>query len=378
MLTIHKLYFASMLAATAIGPFRAMAADAPKPPPVVQSFAALGPATPADLAHLREALEKAPGAVTVEVRPAPGGALIAVKGDVLFTILAAAARPLGYRMEQLAVRWYAADGPAGDADLARLREALQAAPGVEGAALGKDEAGLAVRVTGIAPTSVVAKAAKSAGFTLRQLGAYAASGPGTVDQLKRLRTALTAVPEVEKVEMQDLLGGATLLIQGDVAETKLTAAARSAGYTLAALRNAPGRKAEFAIGAKPGSTVDEQKVREFAEGLEGVEAAEIRSTLEGKQLALTGDRLKPDRIVAAAAEAGIELRVVENVTLPSLAPKAGRVTPASYEDAIVEDPIEPGKPAPQFTLLSQDGVRKISLGDFTGAKPLVLIFGSCT
>ena len=64
MRKIHKLYFVSMLAATAIGPLRALAADAPKPPPVVQSFAALGPATPADLAHLREALEKAPGAVT--------------------------------------------------------------------------------------------------------------------------------------------------------------------------------------------------------------------------------------------------------------------------------------------------------------------------
>lgn len=189
---------------------------------------------------------------------------------------------------------------------------------------------------------------------------------------------LVKVPGVEQVEMARLIGGATLLVYGDVVDPQLITAAKDQGYTLAAIRNAAGRRAEFAVGARPGAAVDEAKLKAFALGIEGVEAAEVLSTLDGPQLVLTGDRLKPERIVAAAAENGFDLQVVENVSLPSLTPKAGRVTPAAYEDAVNEDPIEVGKVAPDFALLSRDGATRIRMSDSAGKRPVVLIFGSCT
>lgn len=360
-------------AARADGP-----APAPKPPPVVQSFIATGPATEADFARLRSTLEKVPGVVSVQVRKGVGGATLTVQGDALYTLLAAAAKPVGYQMQQTPVRFYAARGPGEKADLARLRQALVGVPGVNKVAFGQEAAGLAVRIAGIAPTPALAAAAKEAGFSLRQLEAYVAAGPSAAPILEKLRKALSQVPGVEQVEMEGLQGGATLLVYGDVKDTSLRTVAKAQGYTLAALRNAAGRRAEFAVNTLPGATADEKKLREFGAGIEGIEAVEVRSDEEGQVLVLTGDRIKPDRIVAAGAAAGFNLQVVENVSLPTLTPQAGRNTPAAYEDAILEDPIQVGKPAPPFSLLSRDGVQKLSLSQGAGKRPTVLIFGSCT
>lgn len=368
-----------MLGLLCAGPVRADGtATPPKPPPVVQSFIATGPSAAADLMRLRATLEKVPGVVSVRVRKGVGGATLMVQGDALYTLLAAAARPLGYQMQLTPVRYFAAKGPAEKESLSRLREALTGVAGVDKVAFGQDEAGLAVRIAGIAPTPEVTAAAGGAGFSLRQLEAYVAAGPSEAASLAKLRKALSQVAGVEQVEMEGLRGGATLLIYGDVKDAALRTAANSHGYTLAALRNAVGRRAEFAVSTHPGSSVDEKKLREFGEGIEGIEAVELRSTDEGQVLVLTGDRIKPDRIVAAGAAAGFDLQVVENVSLPSLKPQAGRNTPAAYGDAILEDPIQVGKPAPAFELLSRDGMRKIALSPAAGKRPTVLIFGSCT
>ena len=350
----------------------------PAPPPVVQSFVATGSSTEADLARLRSTLERVTGVVRVQVRKGVGGASITVQGDALYTLLAAAAQPIGYQMQQTPVRFFAAKGPAEKADSARLREALRGVPGVDRVAFGQDEAGLAVRIAGIARTPELTLAAKGAGFSLRQLEAYVAAGPSTEPALAKLRKAMSQVSGVEQVELEGLQGGATLLVYGDVKDTVLGTVAKAYGYTLATLRNAVGRRAEFAVTARPGVTTDEKKLREFGERIEGIEAAEVQSSDEGQLLVLTGDRIKPERIVAAAATAGFDLQVVENVSLPSLTPQAGRNTPAAYEDAIIEDPLQVGKPAPPITLLSKDGVGKLSLDPVAAKRPTVLIFGSCT
>jgi len=350
---------------------------APKPPPVVQTFVATGPSTDADLARLRSVLEKVTGVVTVDVRKGAGGASLTVKGDVLYTLLAAAAKPIGFQMQHTPTRFFAAAGPSGEADLGRLRVELLKVPGVDKVEYGRDDASIALRVSGIASTASICAHAKAAGFQLRQVGAYVASGPTAEADLSRLRKTVQRAAGVEQVEMQALAGGATLLVYGGVTDPQLIAAAKSAGFTLAALRNAAGRRAEFAVNDKR-TPLNEQKLREFVQGIEGIDEIDLRTTSDGPRLAVSGDRLKPDRIVAAAAEAGFELQIVENVTLPSLTPRAGRNTPAAYGDAILEDPIKVGEAAPQFTLLSQDGVRKISLSDYAGKKPVVLIFGSCT
>lgn len=177
----RSLLLAPLLSLSLVAGMRATYAQGapPKPAPVVQSFVAAGPSGPADLQRLRSALEKVRGVTSVEVQPGPGGARIAVKGDVLYTLLDAAARPLGYRMQITPVRFYAARGSGDRGDLARLRETLTRVPGVDRVALGQDQAGLAVRVSGIAPAPALHEAAKAAGYTLRQVGAYVASGPMT-------------------------------------------------------------------------------------------------------------------------------------------------------------------------------------------------------
>ena len=42
------------------------------------------------------------------------------------------------------------------------------------------------------------------------------------------------------------------------------------------------------------------------------------------------------------------------------------------------DTLQVGDPAPDFTLLDPQGKRKVTLSDFRGKKPVVLIFGSYT
>lgn len=359
--------------ASAGGPPRA----ALKAPPTVQSFVAAGPSAEADLGRLRVALEKVAGVVKVDVRAGVGGATLVVKGDVLYTLLAAAAKTAGFTMEPTPARFYAAGGPTGDAELTALRTALGMVPGVDKIELSRQPAGAALRISGVAKPADLTAAGRSAGFALRQLGSYAASGPSAEADLARLRAALRKVTGVEQVELQGLVGGATLLIYGDVKDAQLVAAAKNARFALWPLRNAAGRTAEFKIGGKTTAN-DHQKLADLLRSVEGMGEIEVRVAPEGPLLLVTGGRQRSNRIIAAAAEGGFELVAVDDVTLPSLIPRAGRNTPPDYDDAILEDPVRPNEAAPQFTLLTKDGENKLSLSDYVGKKPVVLMFGSCT
>lgn len=356
-------------------------ADPPKgalrPPPVVQTFVARGPSAEADLSRLKSALEKAAGVVTIGLRPTVGGAFVDVKGDVLYTLLAAHTKPVGYQLTQLPIRTYAAKGSTAEADLARLKAALTGTPGVEDIALSPAEGGGAARISGIAPYAALVAMAKGSGYSLRQVGGFVVAGSSSEGQLAKLKAALAKAPRVEQVELLALSGGATLLIYGDVKNTELELAAKRLGYEFSALSNGFNKRAQFTVRGVP-SSEDQEKLRTVIQNLEGTQRTEIGMADGGLKVVVEGERLKPDRIAAAAKEAGFELRMIESVALPTLTPQAGRVAPAAYDDAIVGDPITAGEAAPTFTLLSQDGTTKLSLSDSLGKKPVVLVFGSCT
>ena len=359
----------------------AKAADAPKgalrPPPVVQTFVARGPSTEADRDRLKSALAKAAGVVTVAVRPTVGGFFVDVKGDVLYTLLAAHAKPVGFQLGQLPARLYVAKGPAAEADLAKLKSALSGVAGVEDVTIGPEQVGAAVRIRGIAPYAALVGAAKSGGYELRQVGGFVVAGSSAEGQLAKLKAALQKGQNVEQVEILALTGGATLLIYGDIKNSQLADTAKTLGYEFSALSNGYINRQEFTVGGSL-SSEDQEKLRNLAQALEGTRKSEVLMSPTGIKLVVEGERLKPERIATAAKEAGFDVRTIETVSLPTLTPMAGRNTPAAYEDAIVEDPIVPGGDAPTFSLLSKDGTTKLSLSDSFGKKPVVLIFGSCT
>jgi hypothetical protein len=61
-----------------------------------------------------------------------------------------------------------------------------------------------------------------------------------------------------------------------------------------------------------------------------------------------------------------------------LVPETGRNTPPDVDSGGTEGQAMLGGPAPDFTLVAQDGTSKVSLHDLMGKKPVVLVFGSCT
>lgn len=207
---------------------------AAKAPAIPRLYVATGPSSEADLASLRAALSELAGVQKVEARAEFGAVTVTIDGDGRSTqsLFAAAARSVGFVLRPAPDRTYAAAGPSGEADLTRLRAALTQLRGVERVDMGVQPDGAAVRISGVTGYDALRAAGKSAGFTLRQIGSYVASGPSAPPDLARLRAALAPLPEVEQVEMQGLNGGATLLIYGDVRETRLVQGAKSAGFLL--------------------------------------------------------------------------------------------------------------------------------------------------
>jgi len=376
----RKTLYLGLLIAAMVPSVVARAADPPGAPkaatqarPSRRTFVAIGPASEAHLARLRTALSKVAGVIRVETRPEADGASVFIEGETS-SLVSAAARSAGYMLRPAPTRSFAAAGPTGDADLARLREALGKVNGVDQLEVGRHSNGGALRVSGIAAAGELVAAGKSAGFSLRQLGAYVAAGPSAAADLKRLRAALQKTRGVEELDLRGLDGGATLLIFGDVKDSQLAAAGKSAGFDVWPLSNAGGPR-EFKISAE----TDQQKLRELLRQVEGIGEVELRNGPEGARLVISGGRARPDRILAAAREGGIELALLpEAVSLPTVVPEAGRGTPPDYDERELDDQAKPGAPAPDFSLLSKDGVSRISLSDFTGKKPVVLLFGSCT
>jgi copper chaperone CopZ len=319
---------------------------------------------------------KVAGVIAVEICAAADGATVSIEGESS-SLLSAAARSAGFMLRPAPTRSFAASGPTGDADLARLREALGKVDGIEQVDLGRHPGGAALRVTGIATGADLVAAGKSAGFALRQLGAYVAAGPSADADLTRLRAALGKVSGVESVELRGLDGGATLLIAGEVRDNQLVAAGKTVGFEIWPLSSAGGPR-EFKISGAAGAS-DQGKLREALQNVEGLGDVEIRAASDGARLVVAGGRARPEQIVEAARVAGIELSSLrEAVSLPSVVPEAGRGTPPDYDERELEDQAKLGAPAPGFTLLSKDGETKLSLSAYQGKKPVVLLFGSCT
>ena len=65
-------------------------------------------------------------------------------------------------------------------------------------------------------------------------------------------------------------------------------------------------------------------------------------------------------------------------TAGSEPPDRERIAPAAPGERIKQDLTVVGDLAPDFTLISRDGTKKITLADSRGQKPVVLIFGSYT
>jgi copper chaperone CopZ len=341
---------------------------------------ATGPTAAADLARLRAAIGKLAGITKVEARAEFDAVTVTVDGDGRSTesLIGAAARSAGFTMRAALPRYYAATGSGAAADLGRLRAALEKVYGVEKVEHTAQAGGAAVRILGVMQHPAVAAAAKTAGYTLRPVGSYVAAGPSGEQELGQLRAAVGKVAGVEQVELLGMTGGATLLIYGDVKEATLAEAAKAGGFTLWPLHHAAGPRL-FAIERRPG-TDGQQQLRQALQNLEGIGELGIGAGADGPRLSVTGGRVRPDAILAAARAAGFTLAPVEApVTLPTLLPEAGRSTPPDYDERVLEEKANLGEPAPAFTVLGMDGKSRKNLADYLGAKkPVVLIFGSCT
>src|SRR5947209_3395848 len=59
-------------------------------------------------------------------------------------------------------------------------------------------------------------------------------------------------------------------------------------------------------------------------------------------------------------------------------PEREHIAPPAPGERIKQDLTVVGDLAPDFTLISRDGTKKITLADYRGQRPVVLIFGSYT
>ena len=271
-------------------------------------------------------------------------------------------------------RVFTAVGPATEADVTRLREALAKVTGIGNMQVSLTPTGAAIRLGGPAPLADLLAAGKSAGYNLRQMAGYVVAGPNGNADLERLRTVLGQLPGVEAVETRALSGGATLLVYGGAAQPDLTTAAKGAGFTLWSIND--GSVREFRMsGATPEAL---RKLVETLKGTEGVVSAELRTAPDGPRLVLTMGRGRPEGVRDVATAAGVTLTPVDEVVLPSLEPRAGRDTPPDFDQWVMEELTQPGEPAPDFALLAKDGKTTLRLSDSRGKRPVVLMFGSCT
>ncbi|HLK57563.1 MAG TPA: hypothetical protein VKU00_13435 [Chthonomonadaceae bacterium] len=345
---------------------------------VPRLYVATGPTSEADLARLRAAIGKLAGVQKVEARAEFGAITVTIDGDGSSTqsLFAAAAKSVGFVLRPVSPRYYIATGSEVESDLSRLHMALEKVPGVEQVEMSGRTGGAGVRITGVMGYPTLTAAGKVAGYELRELASYVAAGSSAKADLDRLHAALGKTAGVEQVEMQGLIGGATLLIYGDVGEAALAAAAKPAGFALWSLGSPSGPRV-FRIKSGSG-TLDSEKLRQALQKLEGIGEIEIRTDSDGPQLSITGGSAQPEGILAAAAAAGFTLRPVRTVALPTLTPEADRNTPPDYDNRVLEELAVVGMPPPDFNLLSKDGGTQIRLSDYLGKKPIVLMFGSCT
>jgi hypothetical protein len=197
--------------------------------------------------------------------------------------------------------------------------------------------------------------------------------PGVRDEagLTRLQETLRRVPGVSQVQAKQGEGGALLRVLGPAKLDALHAAAREAGFEL--------RPAHLFEVRGVKTPEDQEKLRQALATIKGIGELQFRQTPRGLMLEIRGGTAGAEAAAAAAKAAGFELRIVEMPRGPGSSGLEGeRNTPAARGERILQDLTKVGDPAPDFTLITRDGKGKISLSDYRGKKPVVLLFGSYT
>jgi hypothetical protein len=375
--TVMRSVAAALLLAMPGSPGMAQTPPAPgKATSQTGSYVVEGSLTDADLDRLLAAIRKLSTIEQAEIKRFPGSIVLKVKGSAQGTILLTAARSAGFRLSQMPVRTYVATGPTQDTDVARLRETIEKLPGIEQVEVGKQTTGAALRIRGAVEASTVAAAARPSGFELQMVTAYVASGAATERNLARLREALNKVPGTDRVEMRSVVNGAALLVYGDVHEAGLSKAASTVGYSLLTVSDPASNIRRFAV--RNEGAIDEGKLLSALNAVGGIGEVRIRNTPEGMRVGITNGATQPSLVVAGAKAAGFDLEPIESVSVPSLDADGERNTPPAPNERTIEELTKIGEIAPDFTLVTKDGKAKVTLADYRGKKPVVLIFGSYT
>lgn len=331
----------------------------------------------ADLERLLAAMRKNPNIEQVEIQKVAGFTLLRVRSITQGTLIITTARNAGFTVRSMPVRVYLATGASDPAEMAKLRETLANLPGVEQVDVSKQPEGIALRVRGALEPAALSDAAKPIGYYLQMVSFYVAAGSAKEADLAKLRDALSKLPGAARVEMRGLIGGANLLVYGDVKDAALAKAATDAGYSMLPVSDPAGDTRRFSV-AGVNSPEDEEKLRNALRGVGGIGELQIRNTAEGMRLGITNGAAANTLVVAAAKTAGFDLTPMEMVTIPSLESDKERNTPPAPNERTVEEAVKVGDLAPDFNLVTKDGKEHIRLSDSFGKRPVVLIFGSYT
>jgi hypothetical protein len=345
--------------------------------PPVSVFLAMGSTEAADLAELRKTLGEVPGVSKVETRPDGSLIVIRIEGDVVPPPLNAAAQAAGYRMRAASPQFYMVAGPNDEASVRRLKDALTPVLGLSILSLQRTTAGVGARIVGPVPYEALVAAGKAAGFTVQAIESYVASGPSDAANLGKLRTALSGAPGVEKLEMRNLTGGATLLVYGPARQPAVVAAGKSAGYLVWQLANGQSRR-EFRVEG-PSQPADRQRLSEALLRVEGIANTEFIGEPGDLRVQVGGTQPQLQAVLAAGSRAGFRLTPLDSFALPSIEPASGRNTPPDPSQRGPAEIAQVGAVPPTFELLDKDGVTPVKLTDLMAQKkPVVLLFGSCT
>jgi len=341
------------------------------------SYIVVGSPTDADLDRLLAAIRKVDGVEQVEVKKIPGNTLLRVRAAALGTIIITAARKAGFELRQTPTRIYLATGPTQSTDLSQLRTTLRSLPGVEQVEMSPQAGGLALRVRGAIDPSGLAAVLKPSGFTSAPVSAFVASGSAAPADVARLRMALNQLLGVSKIETRVVIGGANLVVYGDVKEEALTKTARACGYGLLSVNDPASETQRFTVQGVTGSE-DEAKLRDALRGVGVAGEIQIQKTAGEVRLGVPTGTASARALAGAAKSAGFDLTQVETVTLPSIGSERERITPPAPNERTIDEQTRMGELAPDFSLLMHDGKGKITLSNSFGKRPVVLIFGSYT
>jgi copper chaperone CopZ len=145
-------------------------------------FVAAGSGKTDDIVRLRFSLEKVTGVARLEVRQVAGGTMLGVQGVMEDADLSAVAKSVGYELRSMVDPSggpFLVSGIANSGDEEKLRKALQTVPGIGYFMIEDTPDGTQLTLPiSIAKPTVVAAAAKAAGFELHPVYPFFESSPG--------------------------------------------------------------------------------------------------------------------------------------------------------------------------------------------------------